>query len=425
MIAQALMNRPFAQSDTNVKPMMDMALARIRQLSAHEVGHTIGFTHNFAASTNNRASVMDYPHPTLNLKDGEIDFSNAYATGIGDWDKVTVAYSYGDVPEGTTEEKYLREILDTAFNSGLRFITDSDARAQGGAHAKAHLWDNGIDATSELLNVLEVRKQAIANFSMDNIRSGEPLTVLEDVFVPLYFFHRYQTEAAIKTIGGMEYDYTIKNHEGGMPRYLAAEEQKNALKAVLSTLDTKNLMIPKEQLSLFPPRAYGYGRSRESFKSDLGVAFDALGAAATSADMTLKLLLNPQRVNRLIQQNALDSKNLGFKDILEGLPLNKPVKAGLDKYEQELAIAVRFVTLNRLFHLLANKDVLPQVKGMINTKLDNLVSGMDKDDVSDRELARMIKQFREDPSEYKMTEVPDIPDGSPIGMDCAGPNYNH
>ncbi|MEL0301360.1 MAG: DUF5117 domain-containing protein, partial [Flavobacteriaceae bacterium] len=68
MIAQALTNQPYANGDDQDNPMLGMALARIRQLSAHEIGHTLGFTHNFAASVKDRASVMDYPHPTLAIK---------------------------------------------------------------------------------------------------------------------------------------------------------------------------------------------------------------------------------------------------------------------------------------------------------------------------------------------------------------------
>lgn len=430
MIAQALMNQPFANSDTNVKPMLDMALARIRQLSAHEVGHTLGFAHNFAASTNNRASVMDYPHPTLNLNNGIVDFSNAYATGIGDWDKVSVAYSYGDVPKGSSEKEYLKSLLDSAFASGLRYITDSDARAQSGAHAKAHLWDNGVDATAELMNVLEIRKQAIKNYSLHNIRKGEPLSVLEDVFVPLYFFHRYQTEATVKLIGGMDYDYTLKGHEGRMASYLAAEEQRNALNAVVSTLALEHLMIPKDKLSLFPPRSYGYGRSRESFKSDMGVAFDALGAAATSADMTLKLLLNAERANRLVQQKALDPNNIGFDDVLNKLSSILLSQGQSTKgYASEVKNTIQYTTLNRLFSLLASNKALPQVKAQINQRLDDIMKyekGVArKMKVDKTEIMRMIESFRDDPDEYKISSVPDIPDGSPIGMDCSGPNYNH
>jgi hypothetical protein len=187
LIAQALMNQPFAQSDENYQPMLEMALARIRQLSAHEVGHTIGFAHNFAASTNNRSSVMDYPHPTIKITNGKIDFSDAYATGIGSWDKVTVAYSYSEFNSAEAETKGLRTILDDAYKTGHRFITDQDARPPGSAHANAHLWDNGKNAFDELENVLKVRELAIKNFSKDNIRSYEPYTILEDVFVPLYF----------------------------------------------------------------------------------------------------------------------------------------------------------------------------------------------------------------------------------------------
>ena len=425
MIAQALMNRPFAQSDANIKPMMDMALARIRQLSAHEVGHTIGFAHNFAASMNDRASVMDYPHPTLNLKNGEVDLSNAYATGIGEWDKVTVAYSYSEVPQGTDEKEYLKAILDEAFNKGLRYITDSDARAQGGAHAKAHLWDNGVDATSELLNVLEIRKQAIANFSQDNIRKGEPLTVLEDVFVPLYFFHRYQTEAAVKLIGGMEYDYSLKGHEGVMPRYLSAEKQKNALNAVSATLRPDHLMIPEDKLKLFPPRAFGYSRTRESFKSDVGVSFDAFGAAATSSNMTLSLLLHPQRANRLVQQKTLDPQNLGFTDVLDSVLANVFSQSSSDAYEKEIMRTVQYVTLHQLIGLAANDDVSPQVKAIVNAKLDSFKKIIDAKSSFGKELLREISKFRKDPEEFKKISTPTIPDGSPIGMDCSGPNYNH
>lgn len=429
MIAQALMNKPFAQSDANVKPMMDMALARIRQLSAHEVGHTIGFAHNFAASTNNRASVMDYPHPAVKLTNGEVDFSNAYATGIGNWDKITVAYSYSDIPAGQEERVYLTSLLDSAFANGMNYITDSDARAQGGAHSRAHLWDNGTDAVTELQNVLAVRKHAIANFSKDNIRKGEPYSVLEDVFVPLYFFHRYQTEAAVKLIGGMEYDYAVKGSEAGNTKYLDAATQRKALSAVMKTLSVEELMIPEDKLALFPPRAFGYGRSRESFKSEMGVAFDALGAAATSADMTLDLLLNVERANRLIQQKALDPNNIGLEDVIKSMPVYTIQKSPAASYEAEIR-RVRYTRIvTKLLTLASNKKALPQVKDIVNLYLDKYIE-YEKEiarmrDLEKTEIQRMIEQFRKDPEKFKASPAPQIPDGSPIGMDCAGPYYNH
>jgi len=218
---------------------------------------------------------MDYPHPQVKLTNGQIDLSDAYATGIGEWDKVTVAYSYSEFSKGSNEKEQLNKILEDAYSKGLRFITDSDARAQGGAHAKAHLWDNGKSASEELKDVLQVRAHAINNFSKDNIRSDEPYSVLEDVFVPLYFFHRYQTEAAAKVVGGLDYNYAVKGDNQFTVKSISKKEQEQALDALFETLKPETLAIPKEKLELFPPRAFGHWRTRESFKGKAGVAFDA------------------------------------------------------------------------------------------------------------------------------------------------------
>ena len=241
---------------------------------------------------------MDYPHPQISLNNGDIDFSKAYATGIGDWDKVTVAYSYSEFDKKTDEKNALNNILKKAQDDGLRFITDSDARASGGAHALAHLWDNGRNAADELNNVLELREQAIQNFSENNIKSYEPYSVLEDVFVPLYFYHRYQVEGATKVVGGLDYNYAVRGDGQVTTKPIDMVRQQQTLDIILKTLTAKTLAIPKDKLSLFPPRAYGYYRSRESFKGKTGVAFDPLSAANTASDMTLKYLLHPQRANR-------------------------------------------------------------------------------------------------------------------------------
>ncbi len=418
LIAQALMNKPFADRDDNYQPMLDLALARIRQLSAHEIGHTLGFSHNFAASTNDRASVMDYPHPQFSVKNGEIDFSDAYDTGIGEWDKVIVAYAYSDFPDGTNERDALNEILEKATSEGLRYISDQDARPQGGAHHYGHLWDNGNAISEELLDMLKVRETAIKNFSIDNIRTNEANSILEDVFVPLYFFHRYQTEAATKIIGGLDYNYTVKGDGQLTVAPIDKKTQENTLKVILRTLDAEEITIPKDKLTLFPPRAIGFGRTRESFNGKTGVSFDALSAPETAADMTLGLLLHPERASRLIQQKALDPNNLGLEEVLEDVVANTFGKNHKDAYINEAQQNINFRVLFHLMNLAASDEVHPQVNALANMQLKKLNGmGMGNEAIK-AEINRRIDEFYEHPETFKVVPSPKLPDGSPIGMDC-------
>ncbi len=416
LIAQALMNRPFENDDQNYQPMLELALARIRQLSAHEVGHTLGFAHNFAASVSDRASVMDYPHPKITLKNDAIDFSEAYASGIGAWDKVTVAYSYSDLPENQLEKNYLSNLLTAAFAKGLYYISDADARPQGGANAKAHLWDNGASATEELKNVLAVRKKAIENFSIDNIKNGEPLSKLEDVFVPLYFYHRYQTEAVIKLIGGLDYTYAVKGDSGIAVQIISKKEQKAALDEILQTLSINTLKIPHRILKLFPPRAMGYERTRESFKSNTNVAFNSLGAVATASDLTLKLLLNPERANRLIEQHAISNANLSLNEVLTKLIRHSFDLKVKTSYEKEIAHTLQYITLQNLMNLIAADQASPQVKSVVNEALDDLFTSLKSDKSTfNNQLIRELISFRKYPEKFDVYKVSKIPDGSPIG----------
>ena len=420
LIAQAL-QAPYANDDTSDQFALEMALARIRQLSAHEVGHTIGLAHNFAASTKGRSSVMDYPHPTLSLKDKKVDFTNAYDTKIGDWDKVAIAYSYGEYTGD--EDASLNKLLDDAFKNGARFITDQDARPQGSAHAYAHLWDNGANVSTELDNLLAIRKHAIANFSIDNIKTNQPYSVLEDVFVPLYFFHRYQTEGVTKVIGGLDYSYALKGDGSTIVKMVPGKTEKKALASILKTLNIEELAIPKKLLNLFPPRAFNYGRTRESFKSKTGVAFDPFGAVETASAMTLELLLHPERVTRLVQHKSLDNSQLGLVEVLDEVIANSIQKTYKDAYYQELQNVVNYQVLNQLFHLSSNKDMYWQVNAIVNDKIDkiNLLlknskeTGIQK--IYHKEMIQMISNFKKNPIKFKKPQTPKIPDGSPIGSD--------
>ena len=419
LIAQALMNKPFAERDDNYQPMLDLALARIRQLSAHEIGHTLGFAHNYAASTNDRASVMDYPHPQFSLSNGEVDFSNVYDSGIGEWDKVTIAYSYTDFPEGSNEKEGLNNILNDAIGKGLRYITDQDARPKGSAHVLAHLWDNGKNVSEELNDMLKLRSAAIDNFSIDNIRTGEPNTVLEDVFVPLYFLHRYQTEAVAKVVGGLEYNYSVKGDGQPTVSIVGRKIQQQALTSILKTLDANQIAIPKEKLSLFPPRAFGYSKTRESLNGKSGVSFDALSAAETAADMTLGLLLHPERASRLIQQKALEPGNLNLPEVLDAVIEETINKKHKDNYISEAQQNINFRVLYHIMNLAAHDSVHPQVNAYANLKLKELKGRlMVKSDAIATEMARRIDKFLKAPEKFKIIQAPKIPDGSPIGMEC-------
>ncbi len=420
LIAQAL-QAPYANKNTDDDFALQMALARIRQLSAHEIGHTLGFAHNFAASMNDRASVMDYPHPKLSLKDNKIDFSDAYSVGIGEWDKVTVAYAYREFVND--EENQLQKILNDAFAKGLRYISDQDARPKGGAHAYGHLWDNGSDLSDELNNILTIRKNAIENFSADNIKSSEPYSVLEDVFVPLYFFHRYQTEAVSKLIGGLDYNYATKGDNQTIVKRIDGQTERKALQTLLKTIDINTIVVPKRVLELFPPRAMGYGRSRESFKSKNGVTFDPFGVVETASEMTLSLLLHPERASRLIQHKSLNNSQLGLDEVINTLIERSFNKNYKDTYYQELQNVVNNQVLNQLFYLAANDNSYKQVNAIVNSKLhkiatllrDNKSNGVQK--IYDLELIKSIESFKKDPSKFKRIKAPKIPDGSPIGME--------
>ena len=311
---------------------------------------------------------------------------------------------------------YLNTILKEAQANGLRYISDPDARPQGGAHKTAHLWDNGKNAAIQLGMALELRQIAMRNFSAGNIRTGEAYSTLEDVFVPLYFSHRFQTEAAVKMIGGMDYNYAVRGDGQLITRNLNKKEQEPALDAILQTLQPVYLAIPEDKLALFPPRAYGYYRSRESFKSDMGVAFDAIGAAATASEMTLSLLFNPERANRLVQQKAMDKNALSLKDVMDEVKDASFSNMKGTEYQKEIIRSVQFLYLQQLMNLAVSSQSIPQTKAIAREGITNISAKIsNRSDAFEVFLLSEIDRFNRAPEKFKQLEVPKIPDGSPIG----------
>lgn len=410
--------------------MQEMAQARLRQLAAHEVGHTLGLTHNYSASTRNRSSVMDYPPPYVKLgADGAPDLSEAYATGIGEWDKVSIAFGYQHFAPGTDEHAALNKILLDAYGRGLGYLTDQDARPAGSSSSVAHLWDSGTNAVDELNRIMQVRAAALKRFGENNIREGAPLATLEDVLVPLYMFHRYQVEAASKLVGGMDYTFALRG-DGQMPTQIVAPaEQRRALAAVLGTLKPDVLALPEPLLGMIPPRPPDYERGREHFKMHTSPAFDALAPAEAAAKHTLEFLFNPERAARLVEFHARNAENPGLQEIFD-LTLAATWKSPHgDGYTEQIANVVDDVVLYDLMALAVNAHASNEVRAIAGFELHELRAWLDAaisgpPVISDRAhismALRQIKQFEEDPKRMDLAAPAEPPDGPPIGVDEDG-----
>lgn len=282
-----------------------LALARIRQLAAHEVGHTLGLAHNFAASASGRASVMDYPAPRVRSdRSGGLDVSEAYGVGVGAWDVHAIRMLYAPVPAGESAAEFHDRLSRRAADRGLRYLTDQDARSAGAAQPYANLWDDGDDPVQALREALDVRSIGLRRFGASNLAVGRPLAELEEVFVPLYLHHRYQVEAAVKMVGGVLYEHEVNGERPRPMRSVPSADQQRAFRTLMETLSPEVLSIPAPVRRLLYPRPPGYGSSREVFARDAGVAFDWLGAAEVAARMTVSGLLDPQRLMRLELQAA-------------------------------------------------------------------------------------------------------------------------
>ena len=434
MIAEALL-APYKDgavpTDEAHDPMLQMVLKRIRQLSAHETGHTLGLAHNFAASSVKQGdSVMDYPHPWVTVDgDGKIDVSHAYAAGIGDWDKVAIDYGYREFAPGTTEDgerAALSKILAEADRAGQVFITDEDARPFGSAHPHAHLWDNGADPAAELERVLAVREAALRNFGEGAIRPGTPMAELEKTLVPLYLLHRYQTEAAIKEIGGLDYRYNERGDGLANPAVVEPAEQQKALTAVLKTLAPETLTLPERILQLLPPPPPAYPRTEESLPSHTGLTFDPVAAAESAADLTLTVLLDPARASRLIEYHMRVPGAPGLRSVLEAVSAAVARRPeGGHTVSAEVERAVEFRALEAMLGLAVNQDASSQARAIarwhIADVLKQLTAAAPLTDSAEAihraAVIERIEEFERAPEKFVPAPAVEAPPGMPIGDD--------
>ena len=426
LIAEGLL-APYKKGKPVSDEMLKMSLARIRQLAAHETGHTLGLAHNFAASISNRASVMDYPHPLIKInKDGTLDLSDAYAVGIGVWDKRAIIYGYSEFQKGTNEKEALNKIIDKTISSGLMYISDEGARPLGSAHPYAHLWDNNSNPVDELNRIMRVRKIALDNFSENDIPEGQPVATLENVLVPIYLLHRYQLEAAAKSLGGLYYTYAVRGDGQKITEIVPADQQRKALDALLNTLKPSVLEIPESILKLIPPQPPGYDRTRENFVSNTGLTFDPLSAAATAAELTVRLILQPQRDARLIEYNSRDSSCPSLSEVIDKLVSATILSQHNDEKREEIEEVIDNIVLNHLMTLAGAKGTLDEVNAIALFKLKNLKGDLTEKIKATRNenllahyeyLISKINNFENNPDSIKEINTPDIPEGQPIGSD--------
>ncbi|MDH5588933.1 MAG: zinc-dependent metalloprotease [Gemmatimonadota bacterium] len=419
---------PYPNGDERAAAAEAMAVHRIRQLSAHEIGHTLGLSHNYIASAQRDhgvQSVMDYPHPRATLEDGGVHVGrDSYDEGIGAWDKVAIQYGYTDFPQGTDEDAALEDILQEGMRNGITFITDQDGRPAGSAHPQVHLWDNGSNVAAELERMMDVRRVALDRFGEAVIKSGEAMATMEEALVPLYLHHRYQAEATTKVVAGQYYTYAMRGDGQEPLRPVPAAEQKAALAALMRTLDPGELTIPRNVLASLPPRPHRYNPHQELFARNTGLVFDAVSPAIAAADATLQFLLHPERAARMVQQHALDASLPALPEVLATVRDATFGYRPADGYEAEVNRAVEAVFVSRVMAL-AGRAPAGQVRAEAQAALDGLGKWMTEasgrasaaDQAHYRALVSEIARFTARPhTALAAPDTPDMPPGSPIGQ---------
>ncbi|MGH7680254.1 MAG: zinc-dependent metalloprotease [Gemmatimonadaceae bacterium] len=427
LIAEGLL-QPYRSGDEQTPQIMDWVIKRMRQLSAHEVGHTLGLGHNYydSQAEGGRISVLDYPHPLVTLKpDGTLDYSQVYDDGIGEWDKVAIAYGYQHFPPGTNEAQALRGILDGAWAKDIRYMSNQDL----GANPRVDQWANGTDPAAELRRMLAVRGAALSRFGENSIKRGMAMAQIEEALVPLYMHHRYQVDAAANAIGGMHYIYAFRGDGRDPVRAVPATEQRAALDALMAAIAPSALALPEPLMKKIPPRPSGFGRSREMFPRYTGPMFDAITPAVVGAQHVVATILTSDRAARLVEQKSLDPSLPGLEDVVDAVLAGSFGAQARTPYEAEVKRAVERVVVDELIDL-ASSAPMSQVRAVATYKLTkqgaqlgaasaaaNGNAAAQADQSHALLLASDIKRFLERPTTAVAERTPAafVPPGAPIG----------
>jgi hypothetical protein len=429
LIAEALL-APYGKAVPAERKKLaeQMALARLRQLAAHEVGHTLGFAHNFAASRHGNGSVMDYPHPVLKLgADGVIDLQDAYGAGVGPWDDYIVKHIYGDFG-GESESAGLAKLRSDARAAGMQYVSDEDARAPGASHPNGLLWDFGPDTLKTWDQLGAIRRRALDKFSLDVLPDERQAGELEARLVPVYLLQRYQGEAVARLLAGGEYESaTSTDIRSGRAaagvKATPAATQRAALARLTDTLRAEYLALPAVVLDQLTPPSAGFERNKEYFGSRMTAVFDALSAAEAAAAQSANFLFDAGRLNRLYWQHARDAAMPGAEDVVNAA-LASGWKRGTVPVNivggEAVQLAANWVVLDALLQVLdggklhanVDADLRQQLRGFAGWLKANPGKGTAA--ASRAQAADHVLRYLADPRSVKLRTLPVIPPGAPI-----------
>ncbi|MGH7583087.1 MAG: zinc-dependent metalloprotease [Gemmatimonadales bacterium] len=419
LIAEGLL-QPYQNGTEQAPEIQAWVLQRLKQLAAHETGHSLGLDHNYYDSDSGRISVMDYPAPLLTLRaDGTLDISKVYADGIGAWDKVSIAYGYQDFPAGTNVSRALDAILDTAYAHDLRYQTNQDIDV----NPRADQWSNGTEPAAELDRIMAIRASALRTFGVNAIKLRTPLAQIEEALVPLYMYHRYQAEAAASALGGIHYTYALRGDGREAFRRATAREQNAALSALMRVLRPSALALPDTLLRIIPPRPEGYDATRELFPRNTGPAFDDVTPAVVAAQHVVGTILSSERATRLVEQHALDPALPGLDAVIDTVVATAFDAPVAGPYQAAIKRAIERVVVDQLLSLAGNAP-MADVRALANYALQQRATVLTRrvamGDVAARAnatlLAEDIHRFMSRPAgTVSPVAQPDVPPGAPIG----------